>query len=384
MMPEVRTFSEALSLCQVVNSSLAVPASLHDNTRLHQELRQFEDVCQPGSIYKFYLGITDEAREGEWRDANTQQMIQYKNFKPQHPRGGSVQNCGQVLPDGLWSDTSCETELCGACHVEASEFLYLRGLCFKLDAMMQFRLGGYMGGRPVFRGYYNHIILWEAADQRWVLVETETNNTLAWLTLHNPKQYPVGLHTWTAATRLCEQSEGSSLVLSLSPCPHHKFMCKSGFCLDHEFRCNFRFDCLDGSDEDDCGVVVKDSSYRLHLPPRGPQDTTLLIAPSITLTRIANIDDIRMTLNLEFSVSPTWRDSRLNFSHLHPDFNALIQREESQGIWMPRLQLVNLEGGEYEVLEETVVVTTANQPILPPVASVKRGEEGRLGQVKLG
>ncbi|XP_045118515.1 uncharacterized protein LOC123508708 isoform X1 [Portunus trituberculatus] len=372
VMPEIRKFQEAFTLCQVVNSSLAVPASQYDDLRFHQELQQFEDVCQPGSIYKFYIGITDEDQEGVWKDANTQISITYKNFKPGHPRGGSVLNCGQVLPDGLWSDTSCQTELCGTCHVEATEFLYLRGLCFKVDNMMKFRLGGYMGGRPVFRGFYFYVILWEESGQRWELRNTETNETMAWLVLLDLKQYPIGLHVWTAAMLLCGKPQGSTVPLSLSPCPDDRFMCKSGFCLDHEYRCNFRFDCQDGSDEDDCGVVVKDSTYRSHLPPRGPQDTTLLLTPSITLTRIANIDDIRMTLNLEFSVSPTWRDDRLDFNHLHSDFDTLIQEEETKGIWLPRVLLVNLEGGESKVLDQTVVVRTANQPVLPPVASVKR------------
>ncbi|MPC75170.1 Collectin-10 [Portunus trituberculatus] len=382
VMPEIRKFQEAFTLCQVVNSSLAVPASQYDDLRFHQELQQFEDVCQPGSIYKFYIGITDEDQEGVWRDANTQISITYKNFKPGHPRGGSVLNCGQVLPDGLWSDTSCQTELCGTCHVEATEFLYLRGLCFKVDNMMKFRLGGYMGGRPVFRGFYFYVILWEESGQRWELRNTETNETMAWLVLLDLKQYPIGLHVWTAAMLLCGKPQGSTVPLSLSPCPDDRFMCKSGFCLDHEYRCNFRFDCQDGSDEDDCGVVVKDSTYRSHLPPRGPQDTTLLLTPSITLTRIANIDDIRMTLNLEFSVSPTWRDDRLDFNHLHSDFDTLIQEEETKGIWLPRVLLVNLEGGESKVLDQTVVVRTANQPVLPPVASVKRGKaEGQRQSV---
>ncbi|XP_042204201.1 probable ligand-gated ion channel 46 [Homarus americanus] len=351
---------------------MAVPSSPDDNNHLHKELQPFYETCQPGSLYKFYIGIADEAEEGVWVNINSQKQIVYDNFRASHPRGGRIHNCGHIFPGGDWSDTSCATELCGTCHVDRSEFLYLRGLCFPTEQKMYFRLGGYIEGRPLFRGYFDLIILWEDISLRWLLKSIENNVTMAWFSPHERHHYPIGRHTWTTGDLVCGFHSGTDIALSLSSCPHDMFTCKSGFCLDQRYRCNFRYECLDGSDEDDCGVVVIDSSYRRHLPPRGPQDTTLLLTPTLTLTRIAGIDDISMAVDLEFIVSPTWRDDRLSFNHLHPNTNTLILEEEVKQIWTPKYQLVNLEGGQYELLDETMVVTTSNLPSLPDFNAAKR------------
>lgn len=373
VLPEVRSFKEALMICQVMNSSLALPTSADDNSHFYSELLSFEDVCQPSSVYKFYIGATDEAEEGVWLNVNTKKTIVYGNFKATHPRGGTNQNCAQVLPGGFWTDGQCTSQLCGTCRVESSEFLYLRGLCFTTEQEMKFRLDDYVNGRTMFRGFYHLIIVWEDDTRRWLLKNTENNVSIAWTSPQIRTTYPVGLHTWMLMDDLCGLSQGALIPLSLSPCPHHMFMCKSGFCLHQPLRCNFRFDCADGSDEDNCSVAVVDSSYRHHLPPRGPKDTLLLLTPTLTLTRIADVDDISMAVDLEFMVNPTWTDSRLTFSHLHPNTKNVVPQREVEQLWTPKYQLLNLEGGQYTLLDTTVVINTARQPQPPDFNSVKRG-----------
>lgn len=41
--------------------------------------------------------------------------------------------------------------------------------------------------------------------------------------------------------------------LFLIRCAEDEFMCSDGTCISKNFKCDRRYDCLDKSDEDDCG-----------------------------------------------------------------------------------------------------------------------------------
>lgn len=343
----------------------------------HQFLEQFEpfaDACSPGTTWKLWLGISDVQEDGEWLDIETKEPIVYHNFKAPYPIGGSHLECVLMLTDGSWADVRCKASKCGACTLNRFSFLKLRGLCFDMESRTNFRLGGYLGGRIVFRGLHQLIIHWDVVSHHWSLVNIDEETLLAHSTFPDVEGYPLGQREWVAVEPVCGVPKGDAFNLSLSSCTETQFICNSGVCIDHANRCNLRYDCLDGSDEDDCGVMIVGSGYRRHLPPRGDNDSTLFLTPDITITRIIEVDDIHMTINLEFFMGLTWRDERLTFHHLNPEKETSIPATDAAQMWIPVYQLLNLEGGQMKELDKTLTVTTANNATMPHFNNINRGK----------
>ncbi|XP_071530778.1 glycine receptor subunit alpha-3-like [Panulirus ornatus] len=349
---------------------MSVPRSNEENERLFEELKPFLSACNPKTKWKLWLGITDEADEGAWVDIETQRPLEYTNFRPPFPNGGTLYSCGMMTDEGIWADSNCKAKRCGACQVMRSSILYLRGLCFETEHRTHFRWFGYAGGRPLFRGFYNYVIMWDEDKELWLLRHAETNETLAWL--ENTEGYPLGRHKWSSNGSLCDESLPNSLHLSLSLCTEEQFACASGHCLDNHSRCNLFHDCEDGSDEENCSVVGVRAGYQKHLPPRGHHDSPLEITPGITLTRISDVDGISMVINLEFLLLLTWRDERVSFRHLDRSTKTLIPKRDSEQLWRPRSQAMNLLAGEIKLLDETFTVGPASNATLPNFNSVER------------
>lgn len=312
--PEERPLQDARLFCSRLNGSLAVPASADDNTRLAEQLQAFRDVCVPTAVWKLWLGITDKGEDGVWRTFYNNELVPYHNFPPLN--AGSSYACATMKLDGFWDGDRCIYKRCAACLVARTSYLYLRGLCFDNRFRMRFRVDGYMNGRPYYRGYYHHVILWDEEHKQWLLVDTTTNATLLATEDVSEGGYPVGKHSWAAQRGVCGQGRGAVLLLSLAPCKDHHFTCNSGDCIPRDLRCDFRYDCTDGSDEVNCSVVEFKDHLQKELPPTGPDGGPLTVAPALTLSRIADVDDIAMSVTLEFHLSLRWTDTRLRLRHL--------------------------------------------------------------------
>lgn len=374
ILPEERTFDATRTLCRLLNASMTVFSSSSENQNFLEEFAPFADVCSPGTTWKLWLGITDAQEDGVWVDVETQEPIAYTNFKMPYPIGGSHLECVLMLMDGSWADVRCKASKCGVCSLDRFSFLKLRGFCFDMESRTNFRLGGYLGGRPVFRGLHQLVIHWDAVSLHWSLVNIDEETLLARSTLPDVQSYPLGQNEWVAVEPVCGVPKGSAFNLSLSSCPESQFICNSGDCIDHSYRCNLRYDCIDGSDEDNCNIVFVGSGYRQHLPPRGTNDSTLRLTPEITITRITEVDDLHMAISLEFFVSLTWRDERLSFRQLDPERETSIPASDAAQMWIPDYQLLNLEAGQAKELEKTVTVTTADNATLPHFNSINRGK----------
>ncbi|MPC80425.1 SCO-spondin [Portunus trituberculatus] len=371
--PEERTLGDARSLCRRLNASLAVPTSADDNQRLADQLPAFHDACVPTAAWKLWLGITDRAEDGVWRKFHNNEQISYSNFPPVN--AASSYFCASMKLDGFWDGDRCANRRCAACHVQRSTFLYLRGLCFDTKFRMRFRTQGYIDGRPFFRGYYDKVMLWQEQHKQWAVVDAVTNATLLATQAVADNDYPLGRHSWEAWRGLCGHPRGAVVPLSLSPCEDNEFTCSTGDCVPRGLRCDFRYDCSDGSDEEMCGVVELKDHLQKELPPPGVDGGPLTVTPSLTLSRIADVDDIAMAVTLEFRVSLVWTDSRLRMRHLRLNKNGTILTEaDAQNVWQPRYSLVNLEGGTQQRLGHSLVVTSSSGAALPPYNSVDMGE----------
>lgn len=368
-----QSFFPLRTTCRLLNASLPVPRSQEENERLMDEFEPFLASCSPGSIYKLWLGIRDEIEEGTWVDGDTAEPLAFLNFRHPFPNGGRRHSCAHMLDLGTWADVPCSVKTCGACSLARSDFLFLRGLCFDKEHESYFRLDGYADGRPLFRGYYHHAIAWQQAERRWLLRDLRNNKSVAGLGMRDEARFPLGHHVWLSMGGGCVEEQTAEIPLSLSICANQQFMCRSGHCIDHAYRCNLRYECQDGSDEDECDIVAVNSAYRRHLPPRGAGDTALVLTPSLVLTRVASVDDMEMALDLEFLVAQTWRDDRLLFRHLHVANKTLIPEREVSRIWTPRILILNVEGGQMKHLDSSVVILSAENASLPDFNSIRRG-----------
>ncbi|KAG7153925.1 Gamma-aminobutyric acid receptor subunit beta-like 7 [Homarus americanus] len=370
LLPERRSVSASLVQCHLFNASMSVPGSIQDNDYLKQVLLPFMDNCS-STPWKLWLGVTDQAEEGVWVDMNVKKFVEFQNFVSPFPYGGSVENCAALFPDGTWGDAKCSIKKCSSCEFKPSEFLRLRGLCFEEEQQTRFRVADYVNGRPLLRGFYDLLIMWDNENAQWLLRNT-ANTTLASLSPSDLEEYPLGQKIWLVRDLLCGSHAGTSLNLSVSPCLGHHFMCRSGECIAHQHRCNMRYECSDGSDEDDCDIVNLPSGYRRHLTPPGTDSSSLIITPNITINRIMAVDERDMTVTIEFQVKLTWLDERLSFSHLEStNKGTVLSREDVKKIWTPLYRLSNLKGGHLQLLEETVRITTARHPKHPDFNNVK-------------
>ncbi|XP_042204188.1 uncharacterized protein LOC121853877 [Homarus americanus] len=373
-------------MCRRVNATLAIPTTESDNEELMQQLSLFKEVCVPTATWKMWIGITDDAEDGVWRSLDTNERLTYLKFPLIN--AGSSYTCASMKADGFWDGDRCTNKRCTGCYLETTDFLYLRGLCFDSKFRMRFRIQKHINDRPYFRGYYDKVIIWGATNKRWLLVDTVTNTTLMWALLTGKENYPVGKHSWKVAKEVCGKAEDTTVLLSLAPCADHLFTCNTGDCIQPYLRCNFRYDCPDGSDEVDCGVVELVDDLQRELPPPGPGGSVLILVPRLTITRIAEVDDINMAITLEFRLTLTWTDDRLRLRHLNEKKNGtILTNADAEKVWKPRYQLVNLEGGQKQLLNENLMVRSAQNATLPQFNNVDMdlvypGETNKLSLIQ--
>jgi len=76
-------------------------------------------------------------------------------------------------------------------------------------------------------------------------------------------------------------------------------------------------DCSDWSDEQDCGIVVIDSSnYQASFPPNSIKWRYTKIRMRISIGSIDNFNENTMSYKMKFSMNLKWFDDRLSFQNL--------------------------------------------------------------------
>ncbi|XP_045118960.1 uncharacterized protein LOC123508957 isoform X2 [Portunus trituberculatus] len=368
-LPETRLFSEARAVCEAFNGSLVTPLSPAESQHLLEMWQSFGASCSVTGRIKVWLGLTDEAEEGVWRDITTNQLVEYQNFEPNRVGGGRVYNCATMDGKGTWLDSPCHAtmKVCTACRWAQSSFMRLQGLCFAKEHQARVYVSsGHVDGRPFFVGYYSTLLRWAAASRAWMLVQLSDNSTLATTESVVVASYPVGKHRWKLGEELCGKAAGAFITLSLSPCDDSQFMCDSGHCIPRDQRCNLLYECADGSDEHHCSKVEVEGEYLKQLSPVGPGGAALLLLAALKLTRVANVDEINMAVNLDFELSLEWAENRAKLRHLSAHAEpTTISKEDAAKLWQPDYHLTNLQGGKATLLAATLAATSANNATLP-------------------
>ena len=81
----------------------------------------------------------------------------------------------------------------------------------------------------------------------------------------------LGRYTWTVHndTEECNDEELNTYKtkLTLHACDLDQFACDNAFCIAMKRRCDAVEDCVDGSDEQDCGKMIMNPGYMKDLTP---------------------------------------------------------------------------------------------------------------------
>ncbi|XP_078671138.1 uncharacterized protein LOC144911186 [Branchiostoma floridae x Branchiostoma belcheri] len=106
-------YSWAMKACQAEGGRLAMPKDAATNAFLVQLKNAVLNSAA------FYIGLSDQNAEGQWRFADGTALGSYNNWNPGEPNNVGNEDCATLLPGsgGKWNDLSCSSNLRYICQV---------------------------------------------------------------------------------------------------------------------------------------------------------------------------------------------------------------------------------------------------------------------------
>jgi hypothetical protein len=103
-------------------------ADCADDGAPYTHLVMIEDQTENDTVDVFssnrdiWLGITDDANEGQWRDLDGQPLGGFQPWAFLEPNnggiGGDEENCGELYDGGSWNDAACTATLRYVCECD--------------------------------------------------------------------------------------------------------------------------------------------------------------------------------------------------------------------------------------------------------------------------
>ena len=133
------------------------------------------------------------------------------------------------------------------------------------------------------------------------------------------KSLLLGKHLWVVHNDSRECSKGDTTSyrtnLTLHACNSQQFACDNAFCIAMEKRCNAKEDCIDGSDEHNCGKLIQRRGYKKELTPLPKSGQAILVTFSLAFVEIKISEDTE-TFTSRISYTRRWFDGRLMYKNL--------------------------------------------------------------------
>ena len=130
----------------------------------------------------------------------------------------------------------------------------------------------------------------------------------------------LGIQSWTIFhdSVECQEKYGDPYIIELNfnTCKDDQFNCNDGNCIDILKLCDGQINCHDTSDEDQCSLIRKESSYTRHLSPQKNNTLKASIYISAEILDIYEIKEVEGTIWIKINITVTWLDYRLNFYNL--------------------------------------------------------------------
>ncbi|XP_066945877.1 uncharacterized protein [Macrobrachium rosenbergii] len=346
LFPERRPFVDAIHWCTNQKAKINVPRNAVENEDLYNASRAFQSVCQPpnhATVY-LWLGATDEEENDRFTDLEGNPLT-YENFS--FKKSSTSQHCiGMMIPPsaGKWDDVKCSStyQFCVACEEPVPTVYKMRGLCESDYQAILFRLSPEAGKRTSFRGFTKFDLQFDEENRTWVLTDMWTKELIATYFAYDAS-YPLGTHTWTLATDyyVCGKPKDTDHVLALSACYDWEYSCEDATCINLTQRCDLRVDCPDASDEKSCEKLSMPEDYLSNLTPPGVDPGPLNMNLNISLFGFSEINLRDMKLTVDFTLTLSWYDIRLQYLNLKE--LADINHIQRSSVWTPKLEFLNAD-----------------------------------------
>lgn len=186
-----------------------------------------------------------------------------------------------------------------------------------------FVLARHPGHGVYFHGFKRLHIMKQSNSSRWCM-SSEAVKLLKGRLCVTLDRLPVGRHEWVMIGQQDPQEDG--LKLSLGTCAENQFTCSDATCIDLAKVCDFKFDCLDQSDEVSCTTALLPLSYMDSYPPAAP----LPVLANVVVKRIINFDLLSMTFQVNFDLHLSWRDFWITFSNLGEEYKKVTTNKQQQ------------------------------------------------------
>lgn len=337
----------AFYICEALGSHLPLPTTMEEVNfwfGLSAKTWPNETAYCKGD---FWTSLIDIEEDGKWVTHYNNAPALAPAWKDGEPNGIFYENCAKVENIGV-ADFDCLTNFkCSVCEFQERQIFSLLGTCELELRNINFIAYQEAMGHLLFKGYGEYHIRVEGDE--WVWVNIVQNKTIARMDPDAPMGMPMGRRVWHLETRVCDQTEGRR-TLVLTSCYDNSYTCDDATCIPLENRCDFKYDCLDHSDEMNCELISKPSNYKQDLPPRPSSkhySESLPVALEIIIDT-TTIETTRMTMKLTYELRMKWYDTRLTFLNLKSnDSLNKVTHSSMVTLWTPVIGFINTESHQH-------------------------------------